>query len=540
LLDRPEATRRRAAEVSAGTLRRPAERASLRDYLRVLLRHRVLVIVAAVAAPAAAVVISLQQTPRYEASAEVLLSRENLASMLTGTTDPTVYQQADRVAETQAQLARVPIVAQRTLDAAGVKDRTAEQLLENSKVTAATNADLLEFAVTDEDPATAVKLASGYARQFTRYRLELDTAAIARARSEVDLKIQELEAEGDKSSSLYTSLVEKDQQLRTLEALQTSNAYVVRNADVAQKVAPRPVRNGLLGFGLGLVLGIALAFLREALDTRVRTAEEVASVLGLPLLARLPEPPRALRRRRQLVMLGMPSGVHAEAFRLFRTNLDFVNLGRDARVIMFTSAIQAEGKSTTVANLAVALARAGRQVALVDLDLRRPTIAQFFGLDGKPGITDVALGNVPPEQAIHRIDVSRQGGGPMITGGGLEVLTSGPLPPDVGEFVSTRALASMLRFVRDRADIVLVDAPPLLKVGDALALSARVDALVVVTRLNVLRRGMLAELARLLAASPAEKLGFVATDPAGDEGYGYGYGYGYEPYGAAVTESTAA
>lgn len=537
MLDGPAAARRRAA-VSAGAPRRPPERASLRDYLRVLLRHRLLIAVAALAAPAAAVLLSLEQAPRYEASAEVLLSRQNLASMLTGTTDPTVYQQADRVAETQAQLARVPLVAQRTLEAAGLRGRTAEDFLAASKVTPATNADLLTFAVTDESPEIAVKLATGYARQFTRYRLELDTAAIARARSEVEAKIGQLEAAGDTRSSLYASLVEKDQQLRTLEALQTSNAYVVRSADTARKVAPRPVRNGLLGLAVGLVLGVALAFLREALDTRVRTAEEVAATLGLPLLARLPEPPRALRRRRQLVMLGMPSGVHAEAFRLFRTNLDFVNLERDARVIMVTSAIQAEGKSTTVANLAVALARAGRQVALVDLDLRRPTIAQFFGLEGKPGITDVALGSVTPEQAIHRIDVTRHAGGPTITGGGLEVLTSGPLPPDVGEFVSTRALASMLRFVRDRADIVLVDAPPLLKVGDALALSARVDALIVVARLNVLRRGMLSELARLLAASPAEKLGFVATDPQGDDGYGYGYGY--EPYLAPAAERTAA
>jgi succinoglycan biosynthesis transport protein ExoP len=319
-----------------------------------------------------------------------------------------------------------------------------------------------------------------------------------------------------------------------MEALQTSNAFVVREAERAEQVAPRPLRNGLLAFGIGAVLGIALAFLWQALDTRVRSAEEIGMRLRLPLLARLPEPPRALRRKRELVMLSKPGGVQAEAFRMLRTNLDFVNLERDAQTIMVTSADEAEGKSTTVANLAVALARAGRHVALVDLDLRRPTIGAFFGIENRPGVTDIALGHIDPVQALCEINVAAVDGEaarrPVRTGT-LEVLPSGPLPPNVGEFVATRALGGILRLLRERADIVLVDAPPLLHVGDALALSAKVDSLLVVTRMGVVRRPMLAELERVLAASPAEKLGFVVTDAGSEDGYagGYAYGYGYEP-----------
>ena len=158
-----------------------------------------------------------------------------------------------------------------------------------------------------------------------------------------------------------------------MQALQTPAASVVRQADGAVLTQPKTLRNVVLGLVVGLVLGLGLVFLREALETRARTAEEVSARLGgLPLLGRVPEPPRRLRRAGRLVMLEEPASVQAEAFRMLRAKLDFVTLDRDVRTIMVTSALEQEGKSTTVANLAVAFARAGKRVALVDLDLRRP------------------------------------------------------------------------------------------------------------------------------------------------------------------------
>jgi capsular exopolysaccharide synthesis family protein len=514
--------------------------ATLRDYFRVLVRHKWVLLQAVVLVPAAAVLLSIRQAPLYEASAEVLLSRQNLVATLTGTQDPTVYQQAERIAETQAQLARVPDVAQRAITEVGARDLTVDDFLAASSVTAQRNADLLVFTVASGTPQLATRLATEYARQFTQYRLELDTHALVLAREEVETQLAELENAGDRTSPLYASLVDKEQQLRTMEALQTSNAFVVRNAGEAEQVRPRPVRNGLVGAALGLVLGVMLAFLWEALDTRVRSAEEVGSRLGLPLLARLPQPSRRLRSANKLVMLSEPTGVHAEAFRVLRTNLEFTNLERGARAIMVTSAVANEGKSTTVANLAVALALAGQRVALVDLDLRKPFVENFFGVQGRPGVTDVALGRLELDQALLVVRISRpENGANGRPSGELAILPSGAQPPDAGEFVGTRALSAILRHLRDRFDLVLVDAPPLLTVGDALALSSRVDALLVVSRLKTIRRGMLAELQRVLAASPAEKLGFVVTDAGAEDGYGssYGYGYGYG-YGEPATETS--
>jgi polysaccharide biosynthesis transport protein len=519
---------------------------TLRDYLRVVRRRRWIILLAVILVPLAAVLFSVRQESMYQASAEVLLSQQNLAAALTGTTSATPNQLPDRVAQTQADLARVPEVASRTLAAVGLR-RSPGAFLGHSSVAAKSNADLLEFTVTDHSPEQAATLASAYAKQYVRYRQELDTASLQRARAEVGVRIRQLEGAGTTHIPLYGSLVEKDQQLATMEALQTSNASVVRTADGATQVQPRPLRNGILGLALGLVLGLGLAFLWEALDTRVRSADEIAERLGLPLLARLPAPPRQLRKDERLVMLAEPRGVQAEAFRMLRTNLEFVRLGRDVRTIMISSAVEEEGKSTTVANLAVALARAGQRVALVDLDLRRPFLDHFFDLRYRPGLTQVALGQTKLEDALIPIAITdttdrpraeaANGNGNVtvrptasLATGGLRVLVSGPLPPNAGEFVGSEALAYILGQLRERFDTILIDAPPMLQVGDPLALSAHVDALFLVTRMNVVRRPMLGEVRRLLDTAPSLKLGFVLTGAETEDSYGYSGGYYYGSY----------
>jgi succinoglycan biosynthesis transport protein ExoP len=507
---------------------------SLRAYLRVVQRRKWILLCALVIVPASAVFLTLRQPPRYEASAEVLLRHQTLASTLSGIEDPSIWQDPNRIALTQTKLARVPALAARVLKAAGLEDRRPGQLLAASQVTVEPNADLLEFRVEDRDPGLAARLATEYARQFTIYRGELNTASLRSAREDLTARIDELLAAGDQRSKLYArTLIDKEEQLRTMETLESSNAVLLRSADSAKQVQPKPIRGGVLGVTLGLILGIGLALLLEALDTRVRSAEEIAARLGLPLLARIPEPPRRLRRKDELVMLTRPTSVHAEIFRMLRTNLEFANLERGARTIMITSAVQEEGKSTTAANLAIALARAGKRVVLVDLDLRRPYLARFFDLEDRPGLTQVALGHADLESAIAPVAITQkgnestsgQGNGRGALEGFLEVLPSGPIPPDAGEFVGTHALRGILDRLRERADVVLIDVPPLLHVGDAMTLAANVDALVLMTRLSVVRRPMLAELRRLLDTCPATKLGFVIAGAEAEDGYGYGSGY---------------
>jgi tyrosine-protein kinase len=511
------------------------EHSSLRDYLQVLRRRKWIVLTAVVVVPVAAYFFSAQQQSKYRATAEVLLSRQNLSQSLNGVQDPTLSIQPDRLAQTQADLARVPPVVERTLRATDANGITADEFTADSSVSAKTDADLLTFNYANHDPDLAARLATEYARQYIAYRTQLDTQALSKARTQVQDRITQLELGGDTKSALYASLVERDQQLQTMQALQTANASLVREAQGASKVQPRPTRNAILGLMLGLVLGVALAFLCEALDTKVRTSDEVARKLNLPILARIPAPPRQLRSANKLAMLADPDGTHAEPFRVLRTNVEFANLEVNAKTMMVTSAVEEEGKSTTVANLAVAFARSGKRTILVDLDLRRPFQHRFFPLGRRPGLTDVALRHASIDEGLAPYPLTDgpswslrnrlSGNGTVTIAGRLEVIGTGPLPPNPGEFLGSHVLDEILAQLAGRADLVLIDAAPLLRVGDALALSAKVEAMLIVARIDRLRRPILRELQRTLEASRAKPLGLIVTAADADESYGYGYSY---------------
>ncbi|WP_217921316.1 polysaccharide biosynthesis tyrosine autokinase [Miltoncostaea oceani] len=509
-----------------------SEPLALKRILAILRRRWWIVALAAVIVPVVAVFISSRQDPVYQSSADVLINQQNLAAVLTGTTDFSISRDPARITETQARIARSPEVAKLTVETVGVPELGAGGLLGSSSVTPDSKSDLLTFSVSQGDADLAGRLATEYARQYIAYRLRLDTSAIAEARTELAGRIAEVRAEGG-SDALLTELTGNLQTLQTLSSLQTSNAVMVREAGSGSQTSPNPRRNGLLGLGLGLILGVGLAFLRESLDNRVRSAEEISDRLGLTLLARLPEPPRRMRTTNRLVMMDDPGSVQAEAFRMLRTNLDFVNADRRARTIAVTSAVNDEGKSTSAANLAVVLALAGSRVILVDLDLRRPTVHRFFGLPDRPGVTDVAVEDLDLSEALvdvpleldDRSSAVPRNGAPGHRPG-LAVLPSGPIPRDAGELAASRALGSLLARLRDQCDVVIIDTPPLLRVGDTMALSVYVDALVIVARMNVVSRPMLAEVSRLLRRMRAVKLGVVVTGAQTGDAYGGAY-YGY-------------
>lgn len=486
--------------------------------LRVLRRRWWIALTAVLGAILAAGVLSHLQTPRYQSSAEVLLNTRDVAATLTGSSDPAASLQPERNAQTQADIARTPALAERVLRAVSLS-RTPTAFLDASDVSPKSNADLLVFRVSDGNPVLAERLANAYARQYTIYRREIDSAALRQARRDVDARLAQLRKEGEGRSSLYALLLGKAQQLETIETLQSSNASLARPATAAVKTQPRLKRNLLLAAALGLLLGGALTLVWDTLDTRVRSGDEALEVLGLPLIAQVPEM-RAASRGGSPILVD-PSGREAETFRILRTNLAFATLerGKNVRTVMVTSAVEQEGKSTTAANLALVSARAGRRVVLVDLELRRPTLDHLFGLEGRPGLTDVALGDVSLGQALTRIPLSQKSEGTVKGQGGsgtLEVLCCGPLPPEPGEFVVTQAVGDILAELEERAELVIVDASPLLPVGDARALTARVGGVLVVTRMAFARRKLLEDLRNVLAMSPALLLGVVLVG-AGEE-----------------------
>jgi len=514
---------------------------TLSDYVGVLRRRIWIPIVAIVVAVGAAYFVSSRETPAYQATAQVKVGANTLSQILNPSAHVSSQVTTQNVASAAATAHTTP-VAKLALAAAHVNSLTPDQLLKESTITPSTTNVFVTFSVTDRFPARAELLATRYAEQFVRYSNRQAVAGIPGKIRALNAQIVPLKAQIKTESAQHGSgyaagdiqtLSALQKQLGLLQGAQTSlanNNAVAQAATSATKVRPATTRNIAMGFGLGLVIGLVLVSLAEALDTRIRHSDEVVGWLGLPLLTRIPIPPRSLRKAGSLGMLDDEGGLQTEAYRKLRINLDFANLQIKARTIMVTSASEQEGKSTTVGNLAVALARAGRRVVLVDLDLRKPYLDHFFDLTGRPGLTDVALGNVTLDQALWSIPVPGSDGGPQA--GSLHVLPSGPMPPNPADLIESSVVSEVLLDLAERADVVLLDSAPLLPVSDGIVLSNKVDAMLIVVRATTVKRPVLAELQRVLSSCPAAKLGFVLT--GSDEGEGYGYGYGYAGYGSST------
>ena len=268
------------------------------------------------------------------------------------------------------------------------------------------------------------------------------------------------------------------------------------------------VTTGILG---GLALGVVYALARQLLDTRVRSEEDVQALKELadvPFLGALTR--RRGRNRAPIVMYTEPHGIAAEEYRRLCTNLEFAGIDGRISAIAVTSALAGEGKTTTSLNLASAIGERGTRVLLVDADLRRPGVSKYLNIEGAVGLSDVLLGAAHAEDAIQRV-------------GGVDVLPAGTIPPNVTQLVTSSAMARLFGELRERYDFVVVDAPPLLPVTDALTLAKLTDGAVVVAKSRSTRRHQLSQAVRALVQVNARILGVVlnAVDRSEVSAYGY-------------------
>lgn len=233
-------------------------------------------------------------------------------------------------------------------------------------------------------------------------------------------------------------------------------------------ISPRPLMNFGLAALAGLIAGLGLAVLRSVLDTAIRSPETLESCTGAPVVGVIPADDSAIQRP-----LATESGVSicAEAFRVLRTNLEFMDVNTPAKSLLITSAITEEGKSRTAIGLAVALADAGKQVLLIDGNLRRPKVAQYLGIESAMGLTNVLAGQASV------LDTARPWGR-----ANLKVLVSGPIVPNPAELLGSNGMKTLLDTVIHKFDVVLIDAPALLAVADAAVMAAHADATVLVVR----------------------------------------------------------
>jgi capsular polysaccharide biosynthesis protein/Mrp family chromosome partitioning ATPase len=485
---------------------------TLRDYLRVLRRRLLVILLVAGLSQWLALVYGFETAPVYEASSTVLVTRTAPAAALTGVSAGSDRGDPERFIQTQAEIGRTETLAELVLRAERVQGRTARDLLAATEVVVGGAADVLEFRVRDRDASLAARLAGEYAAQFVRYQRQLDRAAVQRALDEIRTRLDELRQAGGagarSESQVYRDLVAKERELQTLGPLDTGKALVLTAPSAASKVSPRLRRDLVVALALGLLVGVLIAFALEALDRRLDSPAEIVRALGMPLLGRVPRDSGRSAARDPREVAGA-DGSQAHTFQVLRRNVEAALASRvaDTRhsAVVFTSAGRRDGKTATVSRLAVALAVAGRRVILVALD-PRSGVDRAFGLHPSPGVAGVARDLVAPLDSLVMVPTGGQD---------LAVLPLGEPGSWFQEFVARDGLPTMLRDLRSHADVVLVDAPPLRTRSDALDIARHADALVLVVSVDGVRERVLRTVGSLLASRGTVTLGFIGS--GGDE-----------------------
>jgi capsular exopolysaccharide synthesis family protein len=415
------------------------------------------------------------QTPNYSATATAYISARSADSLGDAAAGATYVQQA---VQSYADVATTAYVLKPVIAELGLGTTPAE-LAERIATTTSTTTALLQITVQGTDAKQAATIANAVAQQ-------LRTAAVNLTP----------EAGTDTAATIKLTVVDP---AVTPTARVNPSSFLLAGG----------------GAAAGLVLAVLIGLLRELLDTRVRTAEDVQRVTELPLLG-------SIRRdsetpRHPLAVLDAARSTRAEAYRTLRTNLRYVELEDTARSLVVTSSVDGEGKSTTAANLALAAADLGQRVLLVDADLRRPRIGSLFGIEDSLGLTDVLIGAMKLEDAVQ--DLGRTG---------LEVLPAGSVPPNPNEMLQSQAMADLLDTLHAEYDLVIFDTPPLLAVSDAAVLGEQAGGVVLVAASGQVRRAQLDSALQSLERVSARVVGVIVTmvPRRGPDAYGYGYGYG--------------
>ncbi len=288
--------------------------------------------------------------------------------------------------------------------------------------------------------------------------------------------------------------------------------------------SPDPVRNVGLALLAGLVLGVGLALLRHALDTKVRSEADIKAVSEAPLLAGLPLE-RTTQGEGLLSVETDPHGRHAEAIRRLRTNLMFVDVTTGKHSFVVTSAVPGEGKTTTAANLGLAMADSGTRTLLIDADLRNPSVARTMGLEGGVGLTTILLGDAEPADVIQRWGTTN-----------LYVLPAGQVPPNPSELLGSEPMRALLATLSRDYDFVLIDSPPVVPVIDAVIVERLTGGLLMVVGVDRTKKKDLASAMKQLTTVGAHVSGFARNFVASKQGSEYRYGYHrYEEDAAPAT-----
>jgi non-specific protein-tyrosine kinase len=505
----------------------------LRQYLSLTWKWLWLIALGVVVAAGMAYLISKSMTPIYRAYSLLLINEGP---------DPTVNDYtsvlaSQQLVQTYAERLTKVSVYDEVMRRLNMEEWDVEVTVEPLRDT-----QLLVLNVEHPDPELAARIANTIPEVFAEQNEQLQRARFVAAKERLTQQLTSLDSEmeiiktkmaGLQGSDRLADQAELKKLQDTLSEYQTSYQFVLRNyqnirlaetqainnllvdqpAVVPEKpVKPRTMLNTLLAAIVGAVLAVGIAFTVEYLDDTIKAPEDVRQALDTITLGAIARSEAAGGR---LITVSHPRSPISEAYRGLRTNIQFSSLDRPLKTVLVTSANPAEGKSTTVANLAVVIAQAGLSVIVVDSDLRRPALHTLFGVANGRGLTNAVLQS-EPDLADWLVPTSVEN---------VRLLTSGPLPPNPSELLGSQRMRALVGQLTQQADLVLLDSPPVLAVTDATVLASEVDGVVLVINAGETRRGAVQRAADTLNRVGASLLGAVLNKLPSHGGVGYYYDY---------------
>ncbi len=485
--------------------------------VRGLRRRLWILLLCVLVVPAAAFAWSSTRPKEYTATANLLLRDLDLAQKLFGSSSFAPTNDPQTVRNTNLRLVTLEAVAARA--ARKLRPLTTAEIQGMISVAPDGQSDLIGVSATGPDAKQSARVANTFAGEYITFRRSADRGQVESAIVLVRQNLARLTPE-ERTGPAGQQLVKQIQQLNVLAALQTGNAELVQLAGAPTvPSAPTPKRDAIVGLMAGLLLGMALAFLLERLDQRLKEAEDVEEAFGLPILTELPESRTFSGRKRSFVI---SDGPEAEAFALLRGSLRYFNVEREIHSVVVTSPAPQDGKTTVALNLAAAAARAGEDVLLIEADLRRPQLAHRLELPPSSGLSGALTRGGEIGEGLIGLELPAVAGGDG-RGAVLEILPAGPLPPNPAQLLESAAMENLLEQAERLWDLVVIDTPPTSSVSDTLPLMRWASGVILVCRLGRTRRGAAALVRRQFDSMSAGPLGIVLNGAKGSSMAHYEY-----------------
>lgn len=510
----------------------PSQNLDFRLYFSLLWHWVWLFVLVAITFAGVAYWVSSRMLPFYESSTTVLVNE----APATQATDYTSVLMSKQLTSTYAQMMTKDPVLSEVIKEMGIQNSISD-LKSWISVGAIRDTQLIQVSVVTTDPEYSARIANAIVKVFSEQiqAIQIERFAQSKAALETQLietdkqitlygaKVEEaisaeekerLDAKLTQYRSIYANLLLSYEQIRLSEAQSVSSVVQVETATANPvPVRPRVMLNTLLAASAGFLLAMAVVVIREALDDTLKTPNEITQKFNIPVLGVINRYPS---NQNLPITLVEPRSPTAEAYRALRTNVNYTSVDRPVKVILVTSSEPGEGKSTTISNLAVVMAQNGSRVILADCDMRHPRLHTYFKIPNRVGMSTLFSHLEAFIGACQTTQVP-----------GLSVITTGALPPNPSELMSSKTMQSILGVMRQAADIILIDTPPVLAVTDAAALAPSVDGVLLVAHPGKTRNSAFRQTLDQLKQVNARVLGVVLNNVVTR---GKSYGYHYKEY----------